>query len=129
MLHRANDQARWHSQQISVTPLQRDQLSLTVSALVNRARKDIDTATLEARAVQQFGGTIQLGVVALSLISSVLIVWLYVGQNLIHRLMQLSSGMLAIAAGRQHTPIGRAAGTRQHSSRDVRQYGPWCRHV
>ena len=43
--------------------------------------------------------------VALSLISSVLIVWLYVGQNLIHRLMQLSSGMLAIAAGRQHTPI------------------------
>ena len=82
-----------------------EQLSLTVSSLVDRARTDVDTATLEARAVQRFGGTIQVGVVVLSLISSVLIVWLYVNRNLIRRLMQLSSGMLAIAAGRQHAPI------------------------
>jgi adenylate cyclase len=82
-----------------------DQLSVTVSTLVNRARNEVDTASLEARAVQQVGGTIQLSVVALSLVSSVLIVWLYVSRNLIRRLMQLSGGMLAIAGGRQHTPI------------------------
>jgi hypothetical protein len=39
------------------------------------------------------------------LISSILIVWLYVGRNLIRRLMRLSGGMLAIAGGGHHTPI------------------------
>jgi signal transduction histidine kinase len=34
-----------------------------------------------------------------------LIVWLYVGRNLIRRLMRLSDGMLAIAAGSHHSPI------------------------
>ena len=47
-----------------------DQLAVAVSQLVNRARKDIDTATAEARSVQTFGGAIQLGVVGLSLVSS-----------------------------------------------------------
>ena len=103
--HLENEAVRNGQRLITTNVALGDQLSVTVSGLVDRARKDIDTATLEARAVQQFGGAIQLGVVALSLISSVLIVWLYVGQNLIHRLMQLSGGMLAIAAGRQHTPI------------------------
>ena len=103
--HLENEAVRNGQRLINTNIALGDQLSVTVSALVDRARKDIDAATLEARAVQQFGGTIQLSVVALSLISSVLIVWLYVGQNLIHRLMQLSNGMLAIAAGRQHTPI------------------------
>ena len=38
-----------------------DQLGVAVLGLVDRARKDVDTATAEARAVQQFGGVIQLG--------------------------------------------------------------------
>ena len=42
---------------------------------------------------------------ALSLIGSILIVWLYVGRNLLRRLMRLSDGMLAIAAGGHHRPI------------------------
>jgi signal transduction histidine kinase len=41
----------------------------------------------------------------LSLIGSILIVWLYVGRNLLRRLMRLSDGMLAIAAGGHHRPI------------------------
>ena len=40
-----------------------------------------------------------IGVVILSLVSSVLIVWLYVGRNLIARLTALSDSMLAIAGG------------------------------
>ena len=41
----------------------------------------------------------------MSLISSILIVWLYVSRNLLRRLMRLSDGMLAIAAGGHHRPV------------------------
>jgi signal transduction histidine kinase len=76
-----------------------DQLATVVEQLVDRARRDIDTATAQAYSVQTFGGAVQLGVVALSLISSVLIVWLYVGRNIVARLMNLSGIMTAIAGG------------------------------
>jgi hypothetical protein len=68
-----------------------DKLSLAVSELVSRARKDIDTETAEARSAQKFGETIQLGAIALSLISLGLIVWLYVGRNVVARITALSS--------------------------------------
>ena len=48
---------------------------------------------------------ILLAFAILSLISSILIVWLYVGRNLIRRLMRLNSGMLAIASGSRNAPI------------------------
>ena len=76
-----------------------DQLAAVVEQLVDRAHRDIDTATAQAYSVQTFGGAVQLGVVALSLISSVLIVWLYVGRNIVARLMNLSGIMTAIAGG------------------------------
>jgi signal transduction histidine kinase len=76
-----------------------DQLATVVEQLVDRARRDIDTATAQTYSVQTFGGAVQLGVVALSLISSVLIVWLYVGRNIVARLMNLSGIMTAIAGG------------------------------
>jgi adenylate cyclase len=82
-----------------------DKLSLAVSELVSRARKDIDTETAEARSAQKFGETIQLGAIALSLISSGLIVWLYVGRNVVARITALSSSTLAIAAGRRDVPV------------------------
>jgi nitrate/nitrite-specific signal transduction histidine kinase len=41
----------------------------------------------------------------LSFLSSILIVWLYVSRNLIRRLMHLSTGMVAIAAGTRQEPI------------------------
>jgi signal transduction histidine kinase len=76
-----------------------DQLAAVVEQLVDRAHRDIDTATAQAYSVQTFGGAVQLGVVALSLISSVLIVWLYVGRNIVARLMNPSGIMTAIAGG------------------------------
>jgi adenylate cyclase len=82
-----------------------DQLGVTVLGLVGRARKDIDVATAEARAVQQFGGAIQLGVIVLSLISSALIVWLYVGRNIVARLTKLSAVMTAIAGGKRDVAV------------------------
>ena len=46
----------------------------------------------------------------MSLIGSILIVWLYVGRNLIRRLVRLNSGMLAIVGGTRDAPID-VAGT------------------
>ena len=85
-----------------------DRLGVTVLGLVDRARKDVDVATAEARAVQQFGGVIQLGVIALSLISSGLIVWLYVGRNIVARLTKLSGVMTAIAGGKRDVAVSLA---------------------
>ena len=58
-----------------------------------------------AVSVQQLSARILLSFATLSLISSILIVWLYVGRNLIRRLMRLSDGMLAIAGGSPQAPI------------------------
>ena len=50
-----------------------------------------------------------LGGVALSLLSSLLIVWLYVDRNLLARLRALSNSMLAIAGGDLRTPLPAAS--------------------
>ena len=95
-----------------------EQLKEAVDRLVDGANQDIAAANLDALSVQRFG-TGALGVVvALSLACSILIVWLYVGRNLIGRLSALSASMLAIAGGNLRAPlpatgddeIGRMAG-------------------
>jgi adenylate cyclase len=86
-----------------------DELGVTVASLVDRARKAVDAATEDARAVQAYGGNVLLGVVALSLISSVLIVWLYVGRNIVARLTNLSGVMTAIAGGARNVAVPVAA--------------------
>ena len=82
-----------------------DRLSVTVLGLVDRARKDIDAATADARGVQRLGNIIQLSVIALSLISSALIVWLYVGRNIVARLTNLGSAMTALAGGKRDIAV------------------------
>ncbi len=75
------------------------QLTEVVDRLVADAKQDIADANREALAVQTFSTGVLIVVVALSLMSSILIVWLYVGRNLIARLTALSASMLAIAGG------------------------------
>jgi len=80
-------------------------LTEAVDRLVAGAEDEIRAAVLEARRDQQLS-TIVLGtVVALSLATSALIVWLYVGRSLIRRLTELSDSMLAISAGNLAAPI------------------------
>ena len=67
--------------------------------MVEGANTDIVEARSQASAVQDLNTNVLIGVVILSLVSSVLIVWLYVGRNLIARLTALSDSMLAIAGG------------------------------
>ena len=74
-------------------------LTEAVDDLVARTRGDIATATSQADGIQRFSTGILIAVVALSIISSSLIVWLYVGRNLLTRLTALSNSMLEIAGG------------------------------
>ena len=80
-------------------------LTTAVDRLVSEAEKDVSSSASGAISVQRVSARILLAFAILSLVSSILIVWLYVGRNLIRRLMRLSSGMLAIATGSRDAPI------------------------
>jgi class 3 adenylate cyclase/HAMP domain-containing protein len=75
------------------------ELTRSVESLVQGTRLDISQATVQARALQTRSSISLILVVSLSLVCSVLIVWLYVSRNLIRRLTALSDSMLAIAGG------------------------------
>jgi adenylate cyclase len=80
-------------------------LSDAVAALVAESKARIAAATEETRSVQKSGSLWLLAVVALSLISSALIGWLYVGRNVVARLAMLSDGMRALVGGRRDITI------------------------
>jgi adenylate cyclase len=80
-------------------------LTATVDNLVTGARTEIDNANAQALGVVKFSTLAVITAVVLSIISSTLIVWLYVGRNIVRRLMHLNEGMVAIVGGRQHSPI------------------------
>jgi adenylate cyclase len=80
-------------------------LTNRVSFLVNRANSDIEKANQHAATIQALNRNILIGIAALSIVSSFLIVWLYVGRNLIARLTALSDSMLAIAGGNLRAPL------------------------
>ncbi|HEX9461932.1 MAG TPA: PAS-domain containing protein [Alphaproteobacteria bacterium] len=84
-----------------------DRLREAVSRLVTGSRGEIEVTSGDAYAVQRFGRNVLLAVTALALISSVLIVWLYVGRNIVARLTGLSKAMNAIAGGARDVAIPR----------------------
>jgi adenylate cyclase len=81
------------------------QLSNAVESLVAASKQGIATATERTQSVQNLGRLGLAVVVALSLISSALIGWLYVGRNVVARLTKLSDGMRAIVGGRRDITI------------------------
>jgi signal transduction histidine kinase len=81
------------------------QLAAAVDQLGSLAKRDIGEAIRDALSVQRLSTRALFVVVALSLLTSILIVWLYVGGNIVRRLTALSDGMLAIASGRLHAPV------------------------
>ncbi|THK33883.1 HAMP domain-containing protein [Ensifer sp. MPMI2T] len=85
-------------------------LTFAVDRLVAAAKGDIAEASREAVTVRSFGTGIVLGSALLSLLSSILIVWLYVDRNLLARLAGLSRSMLAIAAGNLRVPLPETGG-------------------
>ena len=85
-------------------------LTAALDQLVAAANTDIREANLEALSVQRASTAILAIVVELSLVSSILIVWLYVGRNLIARLTSLNQSMMAIAGGRLDADIPAGGG-------------------
>jgi adenylate cyclase len=83
-------------------------LTAAVDLLISASNQDIAHARGEAATVQRFGTGVVLGSALLSLLSSILIVWLYVDRNLLARLAGVSQSMLAIAGGnlRAQIPTG-----------------------
>jgi signal transduction histidine kinase/HAMP domain-containing protein len=80
------------------------ELSSAVETLVAASQGAIVTATARTEQVKRLGRTGLLSIVALSLISSAAIVWIYVG-GVVARLTQLAEGMRAIVKGRRDIKI------------------------
>jgi len=81
------------------------QLTAAVDRLADAAKRDIGEATRSAISVQGISTRVLAALVVLSLLTSALIVWLYVGRNIVRRLTDLNDGMLAIADGKLQTPV------------------------
>jgi signal transduction histidine kinase len=86
------------------------QLSAAVDQLGRAAGQDIGTAVEDAVSVQRFSTRVLFALVALSLLSSLLLVWLYVGRNIVRRITALSASLRAIATGGLQAPVA-AEGT------------------
>ena len=75
------------------------ELTELVELIVRNTQLDISQATIQAHTVQKKSSIILILIASMSLVCSLLIVWLYVGRNLIARLTALSNSMRAIAGG------------------------------
>ena len=74
-------------------------LAEATTLLVASTQEDIASANLKASSVQRISTGVMIAVILLSIISSALIVWLYVGRNLLARLAALNHSMHEIARG------------------------------
>ncbi|NVO29293.1 HAMP domain-containing protein [Donghicola sp. C2-DW-16] len=81
------------------------QLSNRIGQLVSDAEAQIEEARAHATEVQRLSIQIMIAAGILSLVTSVLVIWLYVGRVLIRRLTSLSGSMLAIADGNLETKL------------------------
>ena len=85
-----------------------DQLTAAAEELVEATRREVRAATGSALHVQRVSTEAITALVVLSLFTSLLIVWRYVGRNIVARLNRLSSAMLAIAAGERDVTVAAA---------------------
>jgi signal transduction histidine kinase len=81
------------------------QLTTVSEQLFEATKQEVQAATGSALRVQQISTQAITVLVALSLITSILIVWGYVGRNIVARLNRLSGAMFAIAGGGRDTAV------------------------
>ena len=65
----------------------------------------METGSTKWSSASRFGTAVVLGSSLLSLLTSVLVVWLYVDRSLLARLAGVSQSMLAIACGNLRAPL------------------------
>jgi signal transduction histidine kinase len=85
-------------------------LSSSVDAVVALARQHVDAAARRALVTQRVESFSLAVIAAASLVCSVLIVWLYVGRNIVLRLTRLSAAMSAMAGGRLDVAVDDQSG-------------------
>jgi signal transduction histidine kinase len=99
-------QATTESRQLIAQNVQlSNRLSAAVAAFVAISKRQMESAARGAYAVQNAGSVALAVIMVLSLAGSVLIVWLYVGRNIVSRLAGISAGMAALAAGRRDVVV------------------------
>jgi signal transduction histidine kinase len=81
------------------------QLASVSEQLVEAAKQEVRAATGSALQTQRISTQAITLLVALSLLTSILIVWRYVGHHIVARLNRLSSAMFDIAAGGRDTAV------------------------
>ncbi len=81
------------------------QLTTAAEQLVEATKQEVRNATGSALRIQRLSTQAITGLVALSLLTSILIVWRYVGRNIVRRLNLLSGAMFAIAGGGRETAV------------------------
>jgi methyl-accepting chemotaxis protein len=74
-------------------------LGISVQQLVDGVQKETDAATWQARKKISFATLVMLGLGALTLVGSVLFVWLYVGRNILRRIRSLQRSMQLLSDG------------------------------
>jgi class 3 adenylate cyclase len=85
-------------------------LGFAVNRLTMAANVEIIQAGREVAAVHRLGTSVLLVTAFLGLLTSVLIVWLYVDRNIVARLTALGASMLAIAGGNLKTSLPEGGG-------------------
>jgi methyl-accepting chemotaxis protein len=74
-------------------------LGISVQQLVDGVQKETDASTWQARQEITFATKIMLALGALTLVGSILFVWLYVGRNILRRIRSLQSSMQLLSGG------------------------------
>jgi methyl-accepting chemotaxis protein len=74
-------------------------LGISVQQLVNGVQSETDASTRQARKEISLATTVMLALGALTLIGSVLFVWLYVGGNILRRIGNLQRSMQLLSSG------------------------------
>jgi phosphoglycerate-specific signal transduction histidine kinase len=84
------------------------QLTTAAEQLLEATKNEVRAATASALGVQRLStGAIAI-LVTLSLLTSILIVWLYVGRNIVARLTHLGGAMTEIAGGARDVAVATA---------------------
>ena len=82
-----------------------NQLTTAAEQLVEATKQEVRAATGSALRVQRLSTTAISVLLVLGFVGSVLIVWLYVGRNIVRRLNLMSGAMFAIAGGGRETVV------------------------
>lgn len=84
-------------------------LGISVQQLVDSVQTETDASTWQARKQISLATTVMMALGGLTLVGSVLFVWLYVGRNILRRIRDLQRSMLLLSDGDLESEIYRSA--------------------